>query len=591
MNQKSSIPASCHCSQTCLGTDKLYITHSEWASEDTFSASAGSGVSKSKVPGANFRRLPFNYCSLSLQPFSHPVCTSEGAIFDLTNILPWLKKHGTNPLDGTPLNSSDLIRVNFACNDDDEYVDPVTYKPFTDNTHIIALKTTGNVFAWDTIDRLNVKAKNWRDLVTDEEFSRKDIITLQDPQHLSTRDLSGFKYLKDGSSTLTEDQERERNDPAQNLNVEAMGSSAKILKAKEAVAKARAERSAAQSQSRAMIAPAGDQRSGSSVLKGNGASTAKNNVRNVPYNAASHTTGKAAASLTSTGVTPYTGNERALLSEEDYMLKPRRIKEKGYARLQTSHGDVNVELYPEHAPRAVWNFVQLAKKSYYKNVKFHRNIRNFMIQGGDPTGTGKGGQSVWGKPFMDEYAQSPLSHTERGILSMANKGKNTNTSQFFVTYRKTPHLDRKHTIFGKCILDDPGGETMATLKRLEDVPTDSGDRPTGLCAIEDIVVYVDPFEEYQRKNGAQESERAGGHEVAEPKKDDETTTWTGKRVRQTGISPANAPATAVGKYMGEQSSPGGFDSKDESLGWYEDAVEEPRHKKKKANGFGNFDGW
>lgn len=125
------------------GTDKLYITHSEWASEDAFSANAGAGVSQAKnVNNLPFKRLPYNFCALSLQPFSHPVCTAEGTTFELTHILPWIKKHGTNPVDGKPLKSSDLVRLNFAKNEEGEgegeYVDPVTYKPFTNNTHMYA---------------------------------------------------------------------------------------------------------------------------------------------------------------------------------------------------------------------------------------------------------------------------------------------------------------------------------------------------------------------------------------------------------------------------------------------------------------------
>ncbi|KZF26740.1 hypothetical protein L228DRAFT_243252 [Xylona heveae TC161] len=359
------------------GTDKLYITHSEWASEDAYSASAGAGVAKPNVPGANFRRLPFNYCAVSLQPFEHPVCTAEGHIFDLTNILPWLKKHGTNPVTGKPLKSSELIKLNFAKNDDGEMVDPVTFKVFTDNTHIVALKNTGNVFAWDTVERLNIKGKMWRDLVSDEPFVRADIITLQDPQNVTARDLSSFQYLKDGMNTLSADQEKERNDPNQNLNLDAMGNMGKILKAKEAVARARASRGDDPNRTPAI------QAGSSGAISKNGevvARTANRRVQSTPYNAAQHTTGKAAASFTSTGLTPHTSGERALLSEEEYMLKPKRVKTKGYARIQTSMGDLNVELLPEFAPKAVWNFIQLAKKGYYKDVLFHRNIRNFMVR-------------------------------------------------------------------------------------------------------------------------------------------------------------------------------------------------------------------
>lgn len=321
------------------------------------------------------------------------------------------------------MKSSDLIKLNFAKNEAGEYVDPVTFKVFTDNTHIVALRPSGNVFAWDTVERLNVKAKMWRDLVTDEEFSRKDIITLQDPQNIEARNLSSFKYLKDGESVLTEEQLRERNDPINNVNLNAMGSSAKILKAKEAVARARAERSAQQTKGSASKALLSEKSKSTTV--------SHQPTKHVPFNAARHTTGLAAASFTSTGLTPHTEAELATLSDEQYMLKRGRVKEKGYARISTTMGDLNLELQTEYAPKAVWNFIHLAKKGYYKDVIFHRNIKGFMIQGGDPTGTGRGGESIWGKNFDDEF-DGPLKHDARGTLSMANKGKNTNSSQLYV---------------------------------------------------------------------------------------------------------------------------------------------------------------
>ncbi|KAI9848332.1 MAG: Peptidyl-prolyl cis-trans isomerase cyp8 [Sclerophora amabilis] len=580
------------------GTDKLYITHSEWASEDAYSASAGSGVNKSKANGASFKRLPFNFCAVSLQPFTYPVCTTEGAIFDLTNILPWLKKHGTNPVNGAPLKSSELIKLHFAKNEEDEYVDPVTYKVFTDNSHIVALGNTGNVFAYDTVERLNIKAKMWRDLVSDAEFTRKDIITLQDPQNIASRDLSSFKYLQEGVSTLTPEQERER---SQHVNAKAMGSSAKVLKAKEAVERARRERQDPnRNPALSQISSLAQRGSGSGPKSSSGSHTG----RTVPYNAAQHTTGKAAASFTSTGLTPHTSGERALLTDEEYMLKPRRVKNKGYARIQTNLGDLNVELQTEYAPKAVWNFVQLAKKGYYRDVAFHRNIRNFMLQGGDPTGTGKGGTSIWGKNFNDEV-DGPLTHDTRGVLSMANKGKNTNSSQFFITYRPTKHLDRKHTIFGHVV----GGSE--TLSRLENSPSDSSDKPTEEITMLDVVVFVDPFEEFQKQKQEKddlekekaEVQRKGGTE-------DEKLTWTGKRVRAEGLTTDTAndggggTASGVGKYLRADSSGGGgggggggsrttTGEEDEIVGdWDEDASSSRAPVKKKAKtGFGNFDNW
>ena len=197
------------------GTDKLYITHSEWSSSDAFSANTGA---RSREGAGSFKRLPFNFCAASLQPFKNAVCTADGTIFDLEVISKWLENKKTNPVNGKPLALRDLIKLNFARNADvdtrgkdgaggdgqGDLIDPVTFKVFTDNTHIVAIRhgTYANVFAWDTVEKMNIKAKMWRDLVDDAEFSRADIITLQDPQNAASRDLSQFQYLKDGGEAL-----------------------------------------------------------------------------------------------------------------------------------------------------------------------------------------------------------------------------------------------------------------------------------------------------------------------------------------------------------------------------------------------------
>jgi len=115
------------------------------------------------------------------------------------------------------------------------------------------------------------------------------------------------------------------------------------------------------------------------------------------------------------------------------------------ATIETNKGTVEIELYPEYAPRTVNNFVFLAKENFYDGVVFHRVIQNFMVQGGDPTGTGRGGP---GYKFGDEFSGNPLKNGT-GVISMANAGPNTNGSQFFITHAPQPHLDGKHTVFGK----------------------------------------------------------------------------------------------------------------------------------------------
>jgi len=115
--------------------------------------------------------------------------------------------------------------------------------------------------------------------------------------------------------------------------------------------------------------------------------------------------------------------------------------------MNTSKGIIEIELYPKHAPKTVNNFVFLVKEGFYDGVTFHRVISDFVIQGGDPTGTGRGGP---GYKFEDECIGNPLKH-ERGFLSMANAGPNTNGSQFFITHSPQPHLNGKHTVFGKVV--------------------------------------------------------------------------------------------------------------------------------------------
>ncbi len=140
------------------------------------------------------------------------------------------------------------------------------------------------------------------------------------------------------------------------------------------------------------------------------------------------------------------------------------------AILQTNEGNITIKLFPKVAPKAVENFIGLAKKGYYNGTTFHRVIRNFMIQGGDPTGTGAGGESIWGKPFEDEFKPNVV-FDRAGLLAMANRGENTNGSQFFITVKPTKWLNGHHTIFGEVI------EGFDVVKKIELSETDYRDKP------------------------------------------------------------------------------------------------------------------
>ncbi|MDD5166595.1 MAG: peptidylprolyl isomerase [Candidatus Omnitrophica bacterium] len=138
--------------------------------------------------------------------------------------------------------------------------------------------------------------------------------------------------------------------------------------------------------------------------------------------------------------------------------------------LQTNQGAIEIKLMPEVAPKACENFTKLVEKGYYDGLIFHRVIKDFMIQGGDPTGTGMGGNSIWGQPFSDEVSPS-VGFDKVGLLAMANAGPNTNGSQFFITTAKTPWLNMRHTIFGEVV------SGYDVVQKIESAQTGAADRP------------------------------------------------------------------------------------------------------------------
>ncbi|KAI9911813.1 hypothetical protein PsorP6_009656 [Peronosclerospora sorghi] len=170
-----------------------------------------------------------------------------------------------------------------------------------------------------------------------------------------------------------------------------------------------------------------------------------------------------------------------------YITEPNT---EGKVLLHTSFGDLDVELWPKQAPKTTRNFVQLCLEGYYDQTIFHRIIAGFMVQGGDPTGTGNGGESIYGEAFVDEF-HSRLRFNHRGLLAMANENKpNSNHSQFFFTLDACAFLDKKHTIFGKVT-----GNTIFNLLSVGDLETDEQDRPINPPKLLSVEVLWNPFED------------------------------------------------------------------------------------------------
>eukprot|EP00112_Aurelia_sp_Birch-Aquarium-sp1_P009525 Seg2085.4 transcript_id=Seg2085.4/GoldUCD/mRNA.D3Y31 product="Spliceosome-associated protein CWC27" protein_id=Seg2085.4/GoldUCD/D3Y31 len=173
----------------------------------------------------------------------------------------------------------------------------------------------------------------------------------------------------------------------------------------------------------------------------------------------------------------------------------------GKVLLDTSVGDIDVELWSKEAPKACRNFVQLCMEGYYDNTIFHRIVKGFIAQGGDPTGTGYGGESIYGRAFKDEFHQR-LRFNRRGLVGMANSGPNDNKSQFFFTLDRAEELDKKHTIFGKV-----GGNTIYNMIRLTEIEVDANDRPLEPPKIHKTEILYNPFDDIEPRTKKEDNEK------------------------------------------------------------------------------------
>lgn len=540
--------------------DRMFITKTEWATE------WGGAKSKQITP---FKRLPFYCCSLTFTPFEEPVCTEDGSVFNIMSIIPYIRKYERHPVTGAPLKLADLIPLVFHKNQEGQFHCPVLNKVFTEFTHIVAVKTTGNVFCYEAIKELNIKTKNWKELLTEEPFAKEDLITIQNPNNLDTKVLVDFDHVKKSLKVDDEEAEKMKSDPTYNINV--AGDIKQMLKelgtekATEIASrggggsKAQNERAAALSvildarsrikedeatakPSFSIVDAASASVHGRSASAAKAASAEKTAARIAMHKAGERapingkmvksrfTTGAASRSFTSTSYDPVTKNDF------EYVMAEKNPKKKGYVQLHTTHGDLNIELHCDLAPRACENFITLCERGYYNGVIFHRSIRNFMIQGGDPTGTGKGGESIWKKPFKDEF-DSRLVHSGRGVVSMANSGPHTNGAQFFILYKSANHLNFKHTVFGGVV----GG--MTTLSTMEKVPVDDDDRPLEEIKITGVTVFVNPYSEPDEE---EEKEKQKEQNV-----DDEENAKVGSWYSNpgTGAAEPGAVGGGIGKYL------------------------------------------
>jgi len=497
--------------------DLLHIRPTEWAQDH------GGFKDRKRSP---FAKLPLHCCFLSLQPFEKPVGTRDGAVFDVLNIVPYIKKYRVHPVSGDRLEISELIPLHFHRTSEEKLQCPVTFKEFTNHSKVVMNAVSGHVYSAEAIEQLNKKVNNWKDLITSQPFTKADIITIQDPDDLMAREVSKFYFMAMGQQDVVTNSItnraaiKDRDKPKEQIRrtpaMERIYDEKRRLQEEKEKDTERAEAAAA-SESTPSASSSGP-------------------VRQRQINER-YTSGEVAESFTSTATPLRVKNELRLMTDEEDLQEiygiVRKNKAKGYVRLITSEGMLNIELHANMVPRTTDNFLRLCEKGYLANTVFHRLVRNFCIQGGDPTGTGKGGESAFegGKAFNDEF-DSRLTHQGPGIVSMANSGKNTNKSQFFVSLKSCTHLDGKHSIFGRVV----GGLQLLTVFNNWEVG--EKDKPKKEISILRTEVFKNPF-----KDAIIEAAKPKVEKVVNP-----SATWFSNR-KDPMEAHKNRHSAEVGKYL------------------------------------------
>lgn len=240
-------------------------------------------------------------------------------------------------------------------NSKEQYHCPITFKIFNENSHIVAISKTGNVFSYDAVEELNLKANFFKDLLNDEPFTKKDIITIQDPLNLTKFNMNNFFYLKE-QLKWNKDDSIDKNDPQYYLKAISVEAKNTLDELKSSY-----------------VAPSTSTSSSNYLLS-------SKDKKADSVNSATYSTGRVAASFTSTVMEICTTQEHAIIDENKIRWeRVIKLKKKGYVCLITNKGRLNIELFCDQVPQTCENFMKLCENKYYKDTLFHRSIKNFMV--------------------------------------------------------------------------------------------------------------------------------------------------------------------------------------------------------------------
>ena len=446
--------------------------------------------------------LPFNYCSLSLHPFINPVCDEKGNIFEKKYIINYISKYHKNPIDFSPLSIKNLIKLNFYKGNNNKFCCPITLKEYSENTKIVIIKETGNVYSYEAYLELNKNIKNFKDLLNDQKFEPKNVIIINDPNNKKI--INNFKFIKNKeelnfvNNLIYNNEENSNKNEKKEINLPS--NYKKIIEDYEK------DNSIEKMKKLELIEQIN---LGKNYLNKDYLNKIKKNYEEnfLPIFKLLKEKIKHKENINEIkNSINFNSNVFIFFLKENNLYKKylklnenynpnfdelrniyyniiKKNKMKGYVKFYTNFGNLNIEIFCDLVPFASENFIELCEEKIYLNKKFncllHDNlisIENFEIK-----------ENYFGKLFNYEN-NNFYSQNEKGLLCMINNEKNNN--KFFISLSETKkdEFKNKNTIFGK-ILDD-----LKTLDIINSIKTENT-KPIYEIKINKIEIYKNPFRE------------------------------------------------------------------------------------------------
>jgi peptidyl-prolyl cis-trans isomerase-like protein 2 len=413
------------------------------------------------------RNLPFFHCAISMKPFKYPVCTKDGIIFDILNIIPYIQKYGKHPITGEILDLNDLIKLNFCKLNDDEFYCPILQTAFTSRTHIVAIRTSGNVYCYEAINQLHLKTKSMQDLKSGESFKKSDLITIQNPSHKATEinqielpinafiNYENLKCKKRGNLVFSENSNFDiKQDLSKYKNrtwIETSACESSLLNFRPGASTWNTDKLTVEEQ--------GEKKTKKITKRQHHVRVKEILEKRSICKIIELSTNVSSLSFTSTVISRPTNNLIPNKNERQLKRLQRKPKIKGYVKLRTNIIDLDMELNCETAPKTCDLFLIMCQTGSCDNIIIKKCNENFMIKSSKIRGNIAANELI--VSYLSNDAPDKLAnHKQRGLISLSKIEFNLENPHFCILLKPAHHFNNDHIVFGKIV---SGLETIDTI--------------------------------------------------------------------------------------------------------------------------------